>query len=104
MSNVENVKKSIRKHASNFILWLSIGILFILYSLSRIWKDQPLFRKHTRDLPPPNNAGGAYHAALKADDNRNPHYFLIGIGVVFLLLAIYHLILVLKKKDQLNKQ
>jgi hypothetical protein len=103
MSDVENVKTSIRKHASKFIIRLSIGVLLIMYSLSRIWKDQPLFSRHTRDLPIPNNAGGAYHAALKADDNRDPHYFLIGIGVVFLLLATYHLILALKMKGLLNK-
>lgn len=104
MSDIENLKKSISKHANRFIIMLSIGVILIMYSLGRIWNDQPLFSRHTRDLPTPNNAGGAYHAALEADDNRTPHHFLIGIGVVFLLIAAFHLILWLKKKEQLKKQ
>lgn len=111
MSDVENVKESISKHMSKFIIRLGIGVLLIMYSLGRIWKDLPLFRGRSREPAIPDNAGGAYHAALedyyaalKEDENRNPHYFLIGIGVVFLLLATYHLILALKKKARLNKQ
>ncbi|MCZ2458982.1 MAG: hypothetical protein LC128_05085 [Chitinophagales bacterium] len=104
MSYVENVKKSIRKHKSKFVIWLSIGILLIMYSLGRIWADEPLFSRHTRDLPPPNNTGGAYYAALKADDNRTPHFILIGIGVFFLFVAIYHIILALKFKGLLKKR
>lgn len=103
MSDVENIKESIRKHTSKFIIRLGIGFLLIMYSVNRIRKDQPLFHTHTRDRALPNNMGGAYYASLKADDNRNPHYWLIGIGVFFLLLATYHLILVFKKKAELKK-
>jgi hypothetical protein len=42
MSDVENVKESIRKHSNKFIVRLSIGVLLIMYSLGRIWKDVPL--------------------------------------------------------------
>ena len=101
MSDVENVKESIRKHGNKFIIRLCIGVLLIMYSVGRILKDLPLFRGRSREPAIPDNAGGGYHAELKAyyeslkeDENRNPHYFLIGIGVVFLLLATYHLILV----------
>ena len=89
------MEKQIKK---SVFVWLLCGLVMIGYSMLRISQGQPLFRRHTRDLPVPQNAGGSYQEALRADDLRNSHYILIGLGILFLLVAGYKYLRLRKQK------